>query len=245
MAMEYNLKFWTDVEAEIGEDGFPIGEDGKPITDAKDKRKPRMIPVDWVSYGPSVIDGKPNTTAMVNEKVRRLNPENFRIYPGQDGGDMMKVVNLRWESIYPEYQAWKEGREPVTNGTALSTWTTLRSEEMDTLLSWKLKTVEAVANMSDTQCSKIPLPNAWGLRDLAKEFLKTRAADNTDEKIAAMMAEIEALKGVIAGGQITDVKAEEANAIREELDARGISYDKRVKDPEKLRSILNESAQAA
>ena len=243
--MEYNLKFYTDVEAKIGEDGFPLAEDGKPITDPKDKRKPQMIPVDWVSYGPSIIDGKPNTTSMVNEKVRRLMPDNFRIYPGQDGGEMMKVVNARWAVIEPEYQAWKEGREPVTSGTALSTWTTLRSEEMDTLLSWKVRTVEAVSKLTDTQCSKIPLPNAWGLRDLAKEFLRTHAEEEDSAEIAELRRQLEHLKSVVSSGAVViDEKAEETKALREELDARGIDYDKRIKDPEKLRAILNEKAAA-
>lgn len=229
MAIEYELKFWTDREDEV--------VDGKP-TGTK-------IPVDWVSYAPAVIGGKPNTTHFVNEKVRRLDPANFKIYPGQDGGAMMKVVEERWSAIGPAYHAWKEGREVVTDGTALNVWTTLRSDEMDTLLRYKIRTVEAVAKMSDNQCSQMPLPNAWGLRDLAKEFLASRKEEGDSAEIAALKAQIEHLQNAITGATINDPKADEANAIREELEARGISYDKRIRDPDKLRAILNSGGIAA
>jgi len=224
MALEYELKFWTDREDEIGEDGKPTGT---------------KIPVDWVSYAPAVIGGKPNTTHFVNEKVRRLDPVNYRIYPGQDGGAQMQVVQERWNSIEPAYTAWKEGREPVHDGTALSVWTTLRSDEMDTLLRYKIRTVEGVAKMSDNQCSQMPLPNAWGLRDLAKEFLASRKDEVDSNEIAELKAQIEALKSALPEAQINDPRADEAKALREELDERGVQYDKRIRDPDKLRSILN------
>lgn len=230
--LEYNLKFWTDVEAEVGPDGKPTGE---------------KIPVDWVSYGPAVIDGKPNTTYMVNEKVRRLHPDNFKIYPGQDGGEMFKVVNLRWASISAAYDAWKDGRQPVESGTPLSAWSTLRSDELDTLLIYKIKTVEAVASMSDTMCSKMPLPNSWGLRDLAKEFLENNKKASENDTIEDLKAEIERLKSALPGPEVhmVDPVDPEYSALVQELEARGIKYDKRVKDPDKLRAILNEGAKDA
>lgn len=236
--MLYNLKFWTDLEDDIEYTETPTGREAKVIG-----RKP----VDWVSYGPAVVKGVASNNVMVSDKVRRLDPVNYKILPGQDGGQMMQVVRERWESIAPAYMAWKEGREIPVNGTALALWTTLRSEEVDVLLSFKITTVEAVSQMTDTQCSQLPLPNAWGLRDLAKKFIETNSKIADSEQIAELKRQIEHLTGVVAGATITKVEPgdTEANALREELDARGIAYDKRLRDPEKLRAVLNESAKEA
>ena len=230
--MLYNLKFWTDMEAEVGPDGRPTG---------------KKIPVDWVSYGPAVSKGVASNNVMVSDKVRRIDPSNFKILPGQDGGMMMKMVQDRWESIEPHYRAWKEGREITVDGTPLAAWTALRSEEVDTLLSFKIASVEAVAKMSDTQCSQLPLPNAWGLRDLAKKFLDTADANKASEREEALMARIAHLESVLSGPEVhkVDHVDPEYSALVQELEARGIKYDKRVKDPDKLRAILNEGAKDA
>ncbi len=230
--MLYNLKFWTDMEAEVGPDGRPTGN---------------KIPVDWVSYGPAVVQGVASNNNAITDKVRRLQPENFKILPGQDGGLMMKMVRERWEAIEPAYKAWKEGREMTVDGTPLAAWTALRSEEVDVLLSYKIASVEMVAGMTDTQCSQLPLPNAWGLRDLAKTFLATNKAGEDSEQIAELKRQIEHLQGVVASATINKVDPRdlETEALRDELEARGIDYDKRLRDPDKLRAILNGEQKAA
>ncbi len=230
--MLYNLKFWTDMEAEVGTDGRPTG---------------KQIPVDWVSYGPAVVKGVASNNVMVSDKVRRLDPANFKILPGQDGGVMLQLVRERWESIAAAYSAWKEGRELPVEGTPLAAWTTLRSEEVDVLLQFKIPTVEAVSKMTDTQCSQLPLPNAWGLRDLALKFLETNSAAKDSEEIAELKRQIELLQGVVAGAVIdkVDPREQEVTALRDELEAREISYDKRLRDPDKLRAILHGEQKAA
>lgn len=222
--MLYNLKFWTDMEPEIGSDGKPTGE---------------KIPVDWVSYGNAVIKGVASNNVMVSDKVRRLDPANFKIYPGQDGGAGMALVRERWAAIEPHYRAWKEGREVTVDGTPLAAWATLRSEEVDTLLQFRIATVEAVSKMTDTQCSQLPLPNAWGLRDLAKKFLETLDASKASEREQALMDRIAHLESVLTGPSIEkEVPVDERAVLWAELDARGVDYDKRW-GPERLRQALN------
>ena len=236
--MLYNLKFWTDMEDEVEVTETPTGKEVKVLG---------KKPVDWVSYGPAVVKGVASNNVMVSDKVRRLDPANYKILPGQDGGMMMKVVRERWEAIEPAYSAWKEGREIPVEGTPLAAWTTLRSEEVDVLLAAKIRSVEMVSKMTDTQCSQLPLPNAWGLRDLALKFIETNTKEKDSAEIAELKAQIAHLTGVVAGATIQKVDPGEleAKALADELEARGIDYDKRIKNPEKLRAILNENGKVA
>jgi len=223
--MLYNLKFWTDMEAEIGPDGKPTGE---------------KVPCDWVSYGPAVIKGVASNNVLVSDKIRRLDPTNFKIKQGQDGGMTMQLVLDRWAAIEPYYRAWKEGRDVPVNGTPLAAWTTLRSEEVDALIAAKINTVEAVAVLTDNQCNGLPLPNAWGLRDLAKKFLEVQGSTKVSSEIQALQDQIKHLNDVIAGSTINKIDPvdTEVDALRAELEARGIEYDKRVRNPDKLRALL-------
>lgn len=138
--------------------------------------------IDMVEY---CAVGKANmaTTVSTVASLGKLQPLN----PGDENMAIM-MAHARWNAIKPQYDAWKQGREVPIDGTALAAWPGISSDQAEMLRNMGLRTVEEIAEASDSIITKIPFPGARELRSSAQNFLK--AADKT--KTAAAISDLEA-----------------------------------------------------
>lgn len=230
MSQMMKYRFWTGTE--------------------KDRETGETIPVDWVEYKQiRNADGMVPSLA-TQDKVRRLDPDRVKLPEGADGGFKLAHMRTIWNDMLPEYEAWKEGKEVPDTGTPLAVWTQLTHEDAEVLRQSGIRTVEEVAGLNDNSVSRIRLPNIHDLRKLAKMFLDNRQAEVATAKEQALMDTIAALTARI--DQITANPAplpnqddvDEVEALRAELDAREIVYDRRW-GAKRLREALNGEEPAA
>lgn len=137
-------------------------------------------------------------------RIKELIPPQTDMRNDDQGTKKAYMVH-RWSQIEPAYKAWKDGVEIPLDGTPLAAWSGLTPAHADVFRQRGIKTVEAIAEMTDTQIGKIALPNARQLRDLAQLFLDNRdksaltaAAAEKDAKIAAMEEMLEEMSARIA-----------------------------------------------
>lgn len=159
----------------------------KYVPDPNDPAK--LISEDWVEYGPIGAPDKQRTP----EKVKRM----LKVQDiGENANPAVQMALDRAEFIRQQYEAWQKGQELPVNGTPLAAWTGVRPEQVDILRLSGVKTVEEVANMTESLITSIKLP---GMRDLKKQaqfFIDS--ADQTrfaarlaekDEEVARLKAE--------------------------------------------------------
>lgn len=100
----------------------------------------------------------------------------------------------RWSVIGPKYDEWKRGNEIPEDGTPLGAWSAV-TPEIATLLKQKgIRTVEDVAEMSPDAASKLPMPNARKLPELAKSYLggvESASLAEENESLKERMAAME------------------------------------------------------
>jgi len=187
-----------------------------------------VAPVDWVTYQPMQgTDGGPPSLA-TSDKVRRLNPDNVVLAEGADGGEKLTHMRAIWSVIGPAYQAWKEGREVPEDGTPIGTWPQLSSEDVEIFRMAGIRTVEQIANITDNMAAKLRMPNVHDLKKLAAMFLANHGAAKEAAEKAALYEKIEMLTQRLDQVQAAiPVEDDEADALRAELDAREVVYDKR------------------
>lgn len=123
--------------------------------------------VDMVEY---CAVGKANmaTTVATVASLGKLLP----LEPGDENMAIM-MAHARWNSIKPQYDAWKDGRETPIDGTPLAAWPGITSDQADFLRNLGIRTVEEIAEASDSIVTKIPFPGARELRTSAQAFLKS------------------------------------------------------------------------
>lgn len=141
--------------------------------------------VDMVEY---CAVGKANmaTTVSTVASLGKLQPLN----PGDENMAIM-MAHARWNAIKPQYDAWKQGREAPLTGTALAAWPGISSDQAEFLRGMGIRTVEEIAEASDSIITKIPFPGAREMRSSAQAFLKS--ADK--QKVASELTELrEALR---------------------------------------------------
>lgn len=201
-------------------------------------------PVDWVHWAPAHAP-----QAIGNwERVNDLDPSLAKIREGAQASEKMAYMNAVWSQIEPAYKAWKEGREMPVNGTALAAWPGITPEQAEIFRLAGVRTVEQVADMSDSVRSRVKLPNTRELQDLARMFLENTGAAAAAEReaakdrtIAEMQERMEAMEALLAGGMKDD---DEVSGLRAELDAKGVKYHHKA-GAAKLRELLSETQQEA
>lgn len=135
--------------------------------------------VTWVKKDGGMLQNAPATT----EKVARMP----RYFPAE------------WAVVKPAYDAWKEGREEVLNGTPLSAVSFVSSDKIEALALVGIKTVEDLADTNDAALDRIGI-GARKLRDNARTFIRSKDGRETESKIAEMQATIDSLKAKLEGG---------------------------------------------
>jgi hypothetical protein len=106
-----------------------------------------------------------------------------------------------WTQIEPAYKAWKAGMEIPLDGTPLAAWAGVTPEQIEVLRGVGVKTIQNVANMTESQMMKIMLPGLRNLKQTAIEYLESRAATAQAEEVADLKAKLEALTDMIAEQQ--------------------------------------------
>lgn len=133
-------------------------------------------PVDWVHYAQSADLQAATTWARVKD-----------ITPREAETD--DQVLWRWNAVGPAYEAWQQGNEIPETGTPLAAWATLSGEQAAALKAAGLRTVEDVAEMTDTIIGRVRLPNARLLKDAAGKFLDARGTAELADRLAALEAQ--------------------------------------------------------
>lgn len=218
------------------------------LVDKAGKRVIETIEEDWVIYAPAHSPLNTQNT----ERVRHMIPDPDRIGEDRDG-TKLAFMTARWSQIEPAYSAWKKGQELPISGTPLSVWPAINAEQVAVFRRVGIVTVEEVSGLSETQIGRVPLPNMRDLKKQAEIFLSNlgnaaaaeREAEK-DQKISTLedrLAELEKLldQRTAPSAKSEPAADEEVEALRAELDAKGIQYDKRWAAP-KLRAALADEA---
>jgi hypothetical protein len=123
------------------------------------------------------------------------------------------MAKMKWDHIKPAYEAWKKGQNLPEHGTPIGAWSGLTPEQADVFRGLGLRSVEEIANATETVISRAALPNARSLQQQARLWLDGRenskfAADleAKDQQIAALREEMEEMKRLV----LEEMRAEQA-----------------------------------
>lgn len=111
-------------------------------------------------------------------------------------GDLAKLD--RWAQIEKKYNAWKEGSEIPEDGTPLAAWAGLTQDQASFVARMGIRTVEAVAAMSESTVAKLPWPNSRRLPELAKDFLSSRDSVAREQEMADMREKMAVMEEMLA-----------------------------------------------
>lgn len=135
--------------------------------------------------------------------------EHIRIrVPGDRSGEVVREIrDSDKERFAKAYAHWKStGRTDGIVGTPLATWPQITRSQVEELAFFNVKTVEALAGLSDLNLQKFPFMGP--LREKARDFVadakekapveKLHAAlAEKDNQIAALMAAVDDLKAQV------------------------------------------------
>jgi hypothetical protein len=232
------------LDENVDERGFKLNAKGQRILENQE--------VDWVLYAPSHSPLNTGTW----ERVR-----NMRVTDDMLGGktsQKLQYMTLIWSMVEPHYDAWKKGHEITVSGTPLGVWAGMTAEKAEVLRRFGIRTVEEVANLSETQMEKLPLPGVRAMRREAMSFLENcgaseaaaREADR-DNTIAALEAKISdqnermaAMMDMLEAKMAQQDGTDDVSALRAELDRLGIEYHHKA-GVKTLRALLDEAKVAA
>ena len=187
----------------------------------------------WTKFTPRP-DGTMKATDMVlycpigkasmqtnEESVSRLS----RVVPMDVAPDNPAVMmaNVRWNVIKPAYDAWKAGNAMPDSGTPIAAWPGVSTDQAEALKMLGIRSVEEVADASDSIIVRFPFPNARELRTTAQAFLKS----SDRNKLAADMTALD------TKNKILEDQLEEMRQIMVEMQAKqGDEPRRKVKQKE-------------
>jgi predicted flap endonuclease-1-like 5' DNA nuclease len=145
---------------------------------------------DWVEYGPRGESDRTRT----REKIARMS----KLQPDDGANEVVKMAHAIWNDIKPHYDAWKAGQEIPETGTPLAAWSGVSPEQAEFLRTRGIRTVEDLADLTDTHISRMPLPNLREIIRTAKRFLEGADARVSASKITAVEEENANLKAELA-----------------------------------------------
>jgi hypothetical protein len=96
--------------------------------------------------------------------------------PGDKGNVVMRSVREEDKQRFPkQYLAYKNNEEEAVTGTPLERWNFVSSAQVEELKYFGIRTVEALAEVSDTNAQKFM--GIQLLKQRAKEYIEATAAD--------------------------------------------------------------------
>jgi hypothetical protein len=152
---------------------------------------------DMVEYGPIGQAGRTHTTERIDilskpQKIAGANPA-------------VTAARVMWAFIQPRYEAWKNNQDLPETGTPLAAWNHLTQSQAEILRVNGVRSVEDVAQLTDTHFHRIPIPNLRSFVDAAKKFLDskdvnafTAQMEAKDEQLAAANARIDQMAEMLA-----------------------------------------------
>lgn len=180
--------------------------------DASDRHIKERQQEHWVTYSPSHSPINTQTT----ERIRHMIPDPERMGDDTDG-EKLRFMSARWAQIQPAFEAFLSGQEIPLNGTPLAAWAGITPEQADGLRLAGLRTVEEVAELSESHMEKVRLPNMRDLRKQAQLFLQNsdsaKAAAREAEKdatIAALLERQQAMEAMLEDLTKPKAKSKEA-----------------------------------
>ena len=157
---------------------------------------------DWVEWSP-MHDPKATT----REMIKFLRPPEEITEEEQNKAEKYMYMREIWRQVEPAYNAWKAGNEIPLDGTPLSAWAGVTPEQIEVLRPAGVKTVQNLANMTESQMNKIMLPGLRNLKSTAIEYLASREKTAQAEEVADLKAKLEALSQMMAEKQDAEVAA--------------------------------------
>lgn len=166
--------------------------DEHPVT-----KEPRAR--DMVEYGPIGQAGRTQICERIDilsspQKVAGQNPA-------------VQASQVLWAFIKPRYEAWKSNQDLPATGTPLAAWNHLTQTQAEVLRVNGVRSVEDVAQLTDTHIHRIPIPNLRSIIEAAKKFLESKDVNKftadmaaKDEMIAALTIRLDQLAELVANG---------------------------------------------
>lgn len=190
---------------------------------AVDKKDPNVVrEEDWVEYGQVGMADRSKTV----DKVSRI----LSVIPSSDmQNPAIRLAAMRAEAIRPAYEAWKAGREMPTNGTTLAVLNSLPLEQAEFLRSRGVKTVEDLAELTDTHIERLKIQGLRAYIAQARRYLEASdsrkvaatleekdreianlelARQEQQEQIKALMQQMDELAGMVAKQNIAAAETE-------------------------------------
>lgn len=167
--------------------------------------------VDWVKIAPS---GEGHMKTQTWHRVEKLRPR--KVTDDRDrNADTHVAMQARWSVIEPAYNAWKSGTEIPENGTPLAAWSGVSPDIAALLKNMAILTVEDVRDMSESSFTKLPIPNARKLPQLARDYLEGADSASKDKRIAEMEERMAAMSEMLEAQAADKPKAkkQEASAV--------------------------------
>lgn len=135
-------------------------------------RLPSIVPLNfWKEYEPQpdgtmkeIVKvewsrkGTQNTTTI--EKISRLSKLDINGNPSPI-----------WEVLKPSYERWLSGQQDPIDGTPLAAWPGATPQLVKALEPYHIRSVEDLADFTDSTMAKIPVPGIRGFRDNAKAYV--------------------------------------------------------------------------
>jgi len=152
---------------------------------------------DMVEYGPIGQAGRTHVTERIDilsrvQKVAGVNPS-------------VLAARVMWDFIKPRYDAWKTNQDLPETGTPLAAWNHLTQQQAEILRVNGVRSVEDVAQLTDTHFHRIPIPNLRTIVEAAKKFLDSKDINTfsaqlaaKDDTIAALSARVDQLAEMVA-----------------------------------------------
>jgi hypothetical protein len=186
-------RFWTEYRPDIADQA-------------------KLVGIDWVEYGPPGMGDRQRAV----EKVSRIGSVRPRDPHGMNKA--LAEANDLWDYIRPAYEAWKNGQELPDKGTPLAAWNALSREQADIFKARGIKTVEAIAELTEAGLQQIPLPSIRKTVAAAKLFLQAYDQTRVAGELALRDAEIQKLKVQMAE-MMASLKADDKTGELVPLDA--------------------------
>lgn len=145
----------------------------------------------WVKY---CNRGMPQSTA-TEDRLRHMDPDNADMSGNAEtAGEKLTFLQYRWDQIKPAFDAWLNGQALPEYGIPLAAWPALGPDQVKMLLASGVKSVEDVRDLSESQITKIRLPNVRDLKKMAGLYLDGLGAKDVTDKLASQQTEIDGLK---------------------------------------------------
>lgn len=244
------IGFKTTYERRAKRGTDPLNEDMDTkgfLLDRKGNRVLENVAVDWVTWAP--VAGVLSTQN--TDRVENIRPDSSMLKENSTG-TKATFMRARWAKIEPAYNAWKGGQEVPLNGTPLGAWPAVNAGQVDVLRHYGIRTVEEVAGLSEAQIGRVTLPGMRDLQKQARVFLDNSDRADSAKREADKDSQLEALRDRLAEMEkLLDQRTAPTNAepaddevteLRAQLDAKGITYDKRWAAPKLRAALMAEAA---